>query len=146
MTPFTRSTHYFTMPLSKRFTNPISILTSLTIALLLYLYNHHKLLISRDSTLEVTDWNPIRQQSDICVSKATILYPPSDVIYTRSLTLHSQHNDRFGYEMHVLRTPIVRGYANTLLWVQHVIVGEIMKKEKRDGSEWILYVPKIFLL
>lgn len=36
----------------------------------------------------------------------------------------------------------MRGYANTLLWLQHLIVQEMMKRDE-EKVEWILYIPNL---
>jgi hypothetical protein len=119
---------------------PLYALVSATVALpALVLYKFPiRVLHGISTALQINEWNQTQQQSDIRIPKATILYSHSNSIYNWSVDLHSQHNSRFGYEMHILRTLIVRGYANTLLWVQHVIVEKMMKGG--EGTEWILYV------
>jgi hypothetical protein len=87
-----------------------ALLTSLTIVLILTLYLTHR--HPSPPTLETIPWIPTRLPSDTRIAKACIHYTPTS---NRSLALHSAHNAAFGYLMHVLRTPIVRGFANTLL-------------------------------
>jgi hypothetical protein len=114
----------------------VAIISPITIALLLVLY-----LLTRarspPPTLQTIPWIPTCLPSDTRIAKATILYTPAS---ERSLALHSVHNAAFGYEMHVLRTPIVRGFANILLWLQHLIVSEMLKNVE-ERMEWIVYVP-----
>jgi hypothetical protein len=85
------------------------------------------------STLQTITWTPTRLQSSIRIAKATIAYSPSSNIYNRSLTLHAAQ----GYKTHVLRTPLMRGFSNTFLWLQHVITSEMLKVENAR-AEWIL--------
>jgi hypothetical protein len=112
-----------------------ALLTSLTIVLILTLYLTHR--HPSLPTLETIPWIPTRFPSDTRIAKATIAYTP--LSNDRSLALHSTHNAAFGYEMHVLRRPIVRGFANTLLWLQHLIVSEMLKNVE-ERVEWIMYV------
>lgn len=87
-------------------------------------------------TLQTTLLPTTHTQSSIRIAKATIAYPPSNNISARSLALHASQ----GHETHVLRTPIVKGFANTFLWLQHVMTRELLKSEN-ERAEWILYVP-----
>jgi hypothetical protein len=136
---YPNSINILNMPPSKRRISSSWILTFLTtILILLFYFRYHSPTITKSSSLQILESNPTQQPSTIRIAKATIAYEPSNSIYNRSLELHSEHNERFGYGMHVLRTPTVREYANTLLWLQHVMVGEMMKKG--EGAVWILYV------
>jgi hypothetical protein len=85
-------------------------------------------------TLQTTNLITPRAHSSIRIAKATIAYAPSNGIYARSLALHVSQ----GYKTHVLRTPLVKGFANTFLWLQHVITSELLKDEN-ERAEWILY-------
>jgi hypothetical protein len=125
------------MPPSRRLISSSWVLTFVTIVLILSFYFRDQYLtITKDRTLQILEPNPLRSLSPQGITKATIAYEPSNSILNRSLILHEQQNERFSYKMHVLRSSIVRGYANTLLWVQHVIVGEMIKDQ---GVEWILF-------
>jgi hypothetical protein len=103
------------------------------LSLIIYLITHP--ISQTASTLPTIPWTPTRTPADIRIAKAAILYTSSD---NRSLALRSARHDRFGHPMHVLRVPIVRGFANTLLWLQHIIVKEIVEKTVEERAEWIL--------
>jgi hypothetical protein len=123
----TYSTHYF-RPSRKRLTTT---LTVLTLILLAYVYNHSTSPQQAPLTLNHV---PLPASPTLHIIKATILYEPSNSISPRSLALHEPH----GYPTHVLRTPIVRGFTNHLLWLHSLIVQELQRDQ---GAEWILYVP-----
>lgn len=87
--------------------------------------------------LRTTPLTTTHTQSSILIAKATIAYTPSNNIHARSLALHASQ----GYDTHVLRTPIAKGFANSFLWLQHVITSELVKNRGSDErAEWILYV------
>jgi hypothetical protein len=69
----------------------------------------------------------LQSQSDIKIAKATVMYDASADLYKQAVKLHKQQNKRYGYEMHVLRTPIDRGFANVFLWLQYLIINEMQK-------------------
>jgi hypothetical protein len=119
--------HYL-RPSRKRLTNT---LTVLTLILLACVYNHST---SSQQTPLTLHHVPLPASPTPQIIKATILYQPSNSITTRSLALHESH----GYPTHVLRTPIVRGFTNHLLWLHSLIVQELQRDQ---GAEWILYVP-----
>jgi hypothetical protein len=83
-------------------------------------------------------WKAVREQSDICIAKATILYEGGHGMYKNALLLHEAHNERFVYYMHVLRSKIVRGGLNKALWLQQLIIAELQKPVE-EQMEWILY-------
>ncbi|EAT90222.1 hypothetical protein HBH56_059530 [Parastagonospora nodorum] len=134
-----------TYPLSPRFHHLCSIRRSikrtytlaLIAAILLILYLALQSLIPSQPpipTLQTTNLTTPRAHSSIRIAKATIAYAPSNSVYARSLALHASQS----YETHVLRTPLVKGFANTLLWLQHVITSELLKDEN-ERAEWILF-------
>jgi hypothetical protein len=86
----------------------------------------------------MSKWTPIRLPSEIRIAKATIAYDPMNQIYDGALALHDQHNKRYGYEMHILRTPLVKGFANKMLWLQQTIIAEL-QRNVAERAEWILY-------
>jgi hypothetical protein len=96
-----------------------------------------------ERTLNTIPWMPTRPPSSIRIAKATVAYTPTSL---RSLTLHTAHNDVFGYPMHVLRTPIVRGFANPLLWLQQIIVGELVSRTAEQRTEWIMFFDSTIVL
>jgi hypothetical protein len=80
----------------------------------------------------------VRIQSDIRITKATISYGErSNPAYEKALKSHEAHDEKWGYEMRVLRSRIVKGGLNKLLWLQHLIVEE-MQKSLEKQVEWIL--------
>jgi hypothetical protein len=83
-------------------------------------------------------WKAVREQSDMRIAKATILYEGSHDMYENALQLHEAHNERFGYDMHVLRSRIVRRGLNKALWLQQLITAELQKPVE-EQVEWILY-------
>jgi hypothetical protein len=87
--------------------------------------------------LRPIEWKAVREQSDIRIAKATILYEGSHGMYDLALKLHDAHNERFGYDMHVLRSRIVKGGLNKALWLQQLIIAELQKPVK-EQVEWIL--------
>jgi hypothetical protein len=48
--------------------------------------------------------------------------------------------------MHVLRTPIVRGFANPLLWLHQIIINELVSKPVENRAEWIMFFDSSLLL
>jgi hypothetical protein len=102
----------------------------LFLALLTYLY----FTASHTSKTSTTPWTPIRPQSSIRIATATIFYSTST---PPSLTLHNHYAQTHGYKLHVLRTPLVRGFANPLLWLHSLIVAELQKPVEAQ-TEWIL--------
>jgi hypothetical protein len=108
---------------------------ALILSLILYLTTHSH--TQPPPTFPTIPWIPARSPSSIRIAKACILYTPSD---NQSLALHSAQNDHFGYPMHILRVPIVRGFANPLLWLQYLIIAELSEKRVEERVEWILYV------
>jgi hypothetical protein len=87
--------------------------------------------------LQPVEWKAVRIQSDIRIAKATILYEGSHGMYDLALKLHNAHNERFGYNMHVLRSRIVKGGLNKALWLQQLIIAELQKPVE-EQVEWIL--------
>ncbi|CAO2652606.1 Nn.00g008890.m01.CDS01 [Neocucurbitaria sp. VM-36] len=122
----------------------LALLLSLIIILFSnYYYSHHPVTTSDSNTVQPLTLTPIpspppKQQLSIRIAKATIHYPRSNTLFNTSLALHASHNARFGYEMHILRTHIVKGALNKLLWLQQLIVAELMKREE-ERMEWICY-------
>ncbi|KAI4910507.1 uncharacterized protein J4E92_010435 [Alternaria infectoria] len=86
---------------------------------------------------EFLPWVPTRSQSDLRISKATVLYD-SKKHDTGTLALDDLHTQNFGYTSHVLQTPIVRGALNKFLYLQSLIITELQKPIE-DQKEWILY-------
>jgi hypothetical protein len=117
------------------------ILTAITIVLVLLVYLTYS--GPPDRTLQTIAWMPTRPPSSIRIAKATISFTSSS---QRSLALHAAHNDVFGYPIHVLRTPIVRGFANSLLWLQQIIVDELVSKTVEHRAEWIMFFDSTTLL
>jgi hypothetical protein len=115
----------------------VTFLTCLAAVILLLLYFPTRPYSPTLPILQTIPWRSTRHPSDTRIAKATITYAPSS--NNRSLALHAAYNAAFGYPMHVLRTPIVRGFANTLLWLQHLIVSEMLKNVE-ERVEWIMYV------
>jgi hypothetical protein len=113
-----------------------TLLTCLAAVILLLLYFPTRPHSPTPPILQTIPWIPTRHPSDTRIAKACIHYTPTS---NRSLALHSAHNAAFGYPMHVLRRPIVRGFANTLLWLQHLIVSEMLKNVE-ERAEWVMYV------
>lgn len=66
-----------------------------------------------------------------------MLYGPTNFIYEKALESHAKHNKVHGYEMHVSRIAIVKGFWNKLLWLQHLILTELQKPEG-DRIDWIM--------
>jgi hypothetical protein len=127
----------------KRFTNCTKLLTILTsLATIMLITYHYTQPSSADSLhgpiLEVINWNATETPR---ITKATVLYTPSNNIYTHSLSLYEVHSKQFGYEQHILHTPIVEGFANQLLWLHQLIVTEL-QKPTQEQTEWILYVSR----
>lgn len=83
-------------------------------------------------------WDPERQQKDLRITKATVLYDGESKLYGKVVNLHARHGGKgWGYHMHVLRSRIVKGALNKPLWLQELITSELRKPvEKR--VEWIL--------
>jgi hypothetical protein len=93
---------------------------------------------SKGLVLQPVTWNAVRTQSDIRIAKATISYEErSNPTHEKALKSHNAHDEEWGYEMHVLRSRIVKGGLNKLLWLQHLIVEE-MQKPLEKQVEWIL--------
>ena len=106
---------------------------------LVWLSIHSSIPSSQILTLIPVTWKATKDQSDIRIAKATILYSPSNSVYDHALALHEEHNKKWGYEMHILRTPVVKGSSDTLLWLQHTIITELQKPVE-ERTEWILYL------
>jgi hypothetical protein len=92
---------------------------------------------SRGPLTESPPWIPTRKQGDLRISKATIQYD-SKTYETRNLALDETHTHNFGYKTHALRTPMVRGALNKLLYLQSLILVELQKPVE-EQEEWILY-------
>ena len=76
-----------------------------------------------------------RQQTRIL--KATMLYGQTNFLYEDALDSHRFHNQLHGYQMQVLRSPIVRNFQNKLLWLQRLISEELQKREE-ERAHWIM--------
>jgi hypothetical protein len=111
---------------------------SLILSLLTYLY----FTASHTSKSSTTPWTPICTPSSLRIATATILYSPST---PPSLTLHNHYVQTHDYKLHVLRTPLVRGFANPLLWLHSLIVAELQKPVETQ-TEWILYALLLIYL
>jgi hypothetical protein len=117
----------------KRLTNCTKLLTILTllatIMLIIYYYTQPS---SEDSLygpiLELITWNATETPR---ITKATVLYTPSNNIFNHSLSLHEVHNKQLGYKQHILHTQIVKDFTNQLLWLHHLIVTELQKPNPR---------------
>ncbi|CAE7031158.1 hypothetical protein CFE70_004378 [Pyrenophora teres f. teres 0-1] len=106
----------------------------------------HAVAPSTLTALKPVPWNPTRQQADLRIAKATILYDGGSELYDKVITLHDQHaGEEWGYKMHVLRSRIVRGALNKPLWLQEIITSEL-RKNVEERVEWILYFDPSVLL
>jgi hypothetical protein len=92
---------------------------------------------SQGLELKPVKWKALCEQSDIRIAKATVLYDGSGRMYDMALKLHEAHNKWFGYDMHVLRSKIVKGGLNQALWLQQLIIEELQKPVE-EPLEWIL--------
>jgi len=113
-------------------------LVSLTIYVLTYLTPSG---ISTNTGLvfQPIQWNITRDPSEVRIAKAAILYDShSNAIWTKALELHQAQ----GYEVHVLRKEIVKGFADQYLWLHEIIVKELRKKSEVQ-AEWILYISPL---
>jgi hypothetical protein len=95
------------------------------------------LISSRTSTQGSVDWTGHRTAANIKILKTTTLYSPSNSIYDEVLYHHAAYDERFGYKTVVLRSPIVKGAATQLHWLQYLIIGEMMKPVEQQ-AEWIV--------
>jgi hypothetical protein len=68
------------------------------------------------------------------IAKATVVYPRSPILYTTAPALHEKQNKQFGYNMHILRQPILKGGANILYWLVSLIVSELQRDLSK--SRW----------
>lgn len=76
------------------------------------------------------------------IAKATMLYGRKNAILERVVNSHFTHNRLHGYEMHVLRSRLTKGYTNKLLWMQQLIMEEL-QKPKTKRVEWIMSAPSL---
>lgn len=110
------------------------LLISLAIYLLTYLRPNSPTVTN--PTFQPIQWKVPRSPSDPRIAKAPILYSAySNAISSRVLASHEAH----GYDVHVLRDPILNGYADQLLWLHEVVVKEL-RKASEIRAEWIVYV------
>ncbi|KAH7406961.1 hypothetical protein DE146DRAFT_778560 [Phaeosphaeria sp. MPI-PUGE-AT-0046c] len=84
------------------------------------------------TTLEVLEWRP---DAPPRISIAATSYLNAN---TRSLALWSAYALRFDHKLHVQNNPVVRGFANPLIWLHHVITVEMMN-DSGTRAEWIVY-------
>jgi hypothetical protein len=120
-------------PYRKRTTKCLTFLSALILALL-HLYLKPTGAITKTAlVLSPVDWQPTRHHSDIRIAEVTILYDGANSLLTSALELHEKQE----YEVHVLRQPIVKGFADQLLWLQEVIVKE-MRRPSETRMGWIL--------
>lgn len=122
----------------------------LSFSLLFVARSHHiatpRLSSFRDSSssfFNIVNLHATRPLREPRIAKATMLYGPPNFIYEAALNSHVQHNKLHGYEMHVLRTPFVKGFQNRLLWLQHLIMTEMQKLES-DRVDWIMSASVLF--
>ncbi|KAJ4988489.1 hypothetical protein SVAN01_05944 [Stagonosporopsis vannaccii] len=84
-----------------------------------------------------THLRPTHLQRASRIVKATLAPHSLPLPHQQSLALHERQNERFGYAMHVLRVPIVRGAASVLYFLMDVVIRE-MEVTHSDGG-WVLY-------
>jgi hypothetical protein len=129
--PHAPNTSQRTRPSHKRTTKFLAVLSALFLALLLFYLKPSGAITATGLVLEPVDL----QHSDIRIAKATILYDGANGILTQALKMHEEEGQ--GYEVHVLREPIVKGFADQLLWLHEVVVKELRKRGE-ERVEWIL--------
>jgi hypothetical protein len=117
---------------SRKRTTILALLSALILALLFLYLKPTGAITNTGLVLEPVDL----QHSDVRIAKATILYDGANDILARALELH----DSGGYggcEVHVLRQPIVKGFADQLLWMHEVVVRELRKRGE-ERVEWVV--------
>jgi len=124
-------------PHSFRTTSTKRLLILALLSLILYLLTFPTpigIITNTSIVLELPTWNATRAPSESRIAKATILYDDHSIeILVRALNLHEAH----GYEVHVLRKQIVKGYADQWLWLHEVIVKELRRKSE-ERAEWVV--------
>jgi hypothetical protein len=65
-----------------------------------------------------------------------MLYGAENDLIKRAVAGHKRHNDKFGYEMHLLRQDMTKGYWNKLGYLLDLIMQELQKDEEKR-VEWI---------
>jgi hypothetical protein len=116
----------------KRTTKFLAILSALVFALLLFYLKPTSAITYTSLVLEPVDL----QHSDPRIAKATILYDEGNDILTEALKLH-ESGGCGGCEVHVLKQPIVKGFADQLLWLHEVVVKEL-RKGSEERVEWVV--------
>ncbi|KAF2265149.1 hypothetical protein CC78DRAFT_543463 [Lojkania enalia] len=92
------------------------------------------------------DLGATRRQENLRIAKASMLYGPTNSILEKAIESHVKHNERYGYEMHILRHPISKGFRNKYTWLKQIITNELQNSEE-DRAEWIMYFdPSTVLL
>ncbi|OCK78074.1 glycosyltransferase family 34 protein [Lepidopterella palustris CBS 459.81] len=66
-------------------------------------------------------------------------------IYERAIESHRRHNEIHGYEMHVLRRGVTKGYWNKFAYLLSLVVNELSKPEDKR-TEWIMWCDASNLL
>ncbi len=71
------------------------------------------------------------------VGKVLMQYGNLSSIYTRGLATHDAHNERFGYQMFILRSKTLPSYWSKPAYVLKILLEELEKPEP-ERLQWLL--------
>ena len=71
------------------------------------------------------------------IAKVSMLYGERNPLYERALAGHVPHNNRFGYEMYVLREQTLPGYWSKPAYILNLLLQELARP-KGSRLEWLV--------